>query len=347
MDTLQRRLDELAEGAPTGGAPAAELWARGRRVQRYRTATLTAAALVVATVSAGIGLGLSDEDRRGSEPAPATPPGITLPIEYPQSGSLPELGDAPGHVAAVWLSPGDVSGIYATEGGEPEVVAFVAETATFGTLPIDVSFDREDAFDTGFALSPDGRRMAYTSRAGELVVHDLVTGDRDEPAFDFGFRAGYTWVDATHLVGHVAGGSDTDGWVWEPGTTTTRVNLSAYPGSPWLGTNAGIDPWYVVRSVDHSCQPSLRDREGPYFAMVLCDVVGVIGTETVITHDGNGRVVAVSRPSGTYPFEDPMPSVDPPLRDVVDTAGAGPLMRVRLATGLIAEALDAGEGGAS
>ncbi|MFC5178213.1 hypothetical protein [Nocardioides taihuensis] len=347
MDTLRDRLAELANEAPTGGAPAAELWARGKRAHRVRTAAVAATLVVVGAVGIGIGVRLADGDGNRPDVAPAESNGITLPIEYPAGEELPDLGETPGPLAAVWLSPGAEGGIYATDGGAPEAVGLVAATGKFGTLPIDVSFNLDDAFDAGIALSPDGRRIAYTSPTGELVARDVVTGDIYQPAFEFGVRAGYTWVDATHLVGHVAAGSDADGWTWEPGTAPRLVDLYTYPGSSSLGTSAGIDPWYDERSVDHTCQPAFQDRKGPFYELVLCDVVGVIGSETVLTHDGNGRVVAVERPSADYPFEDPAPQVDAPVREVVDTAGSGPLMRVRFATDLIGEALGADDGGAS
>ena len=341
MDTLHDRLVELADDAPTGGAPPVELWARGKRAQRRRTAAVAVALLVVGAVGTGVGVRLLEGDGSHREPLPAKTVHIALPISYPVEEELPDLGDAPGPLAAVWLATGADSGPDATDDGAPEAIGLVAETGTFGTLPVDPSFDFDDAFDAGVALSPDGRRIAYTARSGELVVHDLVTGDKDEPAFGFGFRAGYTWVDPTHLVGHVAAGSDADGWVWEPGGAPRLVDLYTYPGSSSLGTNAGIDPWYDVRVRGGTCQPAFRDREGPFFELVLCDVVGVIGSEIVLTHDGNARVVAIDRPSADYPFEDPAPPVDPPQRKVVDTTGSGPLMRVRLATDLIGEALDA------
>ena len=55
MDTLHERLAELADEAPTGGAPAAELWARGKRAHRLRAAAVAATVLVVGAVGAGIG----------------------------------------------------------------------------------------------------------------------------------------------------------------------------------------------------------------------------------------------------------------------------------------------------
>lgn len=339
MDTLPERLARLADAAPTGGPPPAEVWARGKRAQRLRAAVVVATVAVVGAVGTGVGVRLADDDSR-PDLVPAKIANLTLPIQYPIGQELADLGDSPGQLAAVWVSSGKDGGVYATADGTPEVVGLVAGTEEFGTLPIEVSPNLEEAFDAGLALSPDGRRIAYASAARELRVRDLVTGETYEPDFEFEFRDGYTWVDATHLVGHVAAGSDADGWVWEPGSEPKQVDLYTYPGSSSLGTNAGNEPWFVQRFVDHSCQPSFQDKVGPSFDLVLCDVAGVIGSEVVLTHDGNGRVVAVDRPRTDFPFEDPAPGVDPPLRDVVDTAGAGPLMRVRFATDLIGAVLE-------
>ena len=349
MDTLRDRLAELADEAPTGGAPAAELWARGRRASRLRAAALAATLLVVGAVGTGIGARLAEGDGNRSSIPPAGAVGIALPIEYPVGEELPDLGDTPGPLAAIWLAP-------RVDGGPPEAVGLVAATGTFGTLPIAVNYNHEDAADAGgLELSPDGRRIAYESLLGGLIVHHLVSGSSESVEFErFGTRAGYTWVDATHLVGHVAGGSDVDGWVWEPGTAPKPVDLRTYPGSPWLGPMAGTDPWFLNRGTPHSCQPTFKDTAGPFYQVVLCDVVGVIGSDIVLTHDGNGRVVALDKPSADVPFEDPAPLEDPALRDVVDSVsapvarggqGSAP-WRVTFATDLIGAALDA-DGGAS
>jgi hypothetical protein len=336
MDTLHDRLAGLAEDAPRGGAPAAELWARGKRAHRLRAAALAATVLVVGAVGTGIGVRLADGggDRDGL--APAGTVGIALPIEYPVGDELPDLGEAPGPLAAIWLVPG-------VGGGAPEAVGLVAETGTFGTLPIDVS-RRYLAPDAYFALSPDGRRIAYDTPADELVVRNLVSGQSTSPAFDFEIRRAddgpYTWVDATHLVGHHTAGSggEGDGWVWQPGTAPKMVDLMSYPGSPYLGPNAGVyeHPWFLTlpREDDPRECLSLRDEPGEKQIPVLCDVVGVIGSEIALTHDGDGAVVALD----IHGVEDPA------LRHVVATAGAP--LRVTFATDLIRQAL-AAAGGAS
>jgi len=358
MDSLHERLAELAEDAPTGGAPAAELWARGKRAHRLRGAALASALLVLGAVGTGIGVFLAEGDGDRSRIPPAGKVGIVLPIEYPAGEALPDLGDTPGPLAAVWLAPREAY----TEGDDdagraPEAVGLVTETGMFGTLSIDLSPRVYEAPDAYFALSPDGRRIAYHTPAGGLVVRDLVSGDKHSPAFQFEIRAGATWVDATHLVGHVAGGYDVDGWVWdalEPGTAPKLVDLRTYPGSPWLGPLAGRDPWFLDRDVSHSCQPAFRDESGPFYEVVLCDVLGVIGDEMVLTRDGNGRVVALDKPGADVPFEDPAPPEDPLLRFVVESVSAPQARggqglapwRVAFATDLIGEALDA-DGGAS
>src|SRR5689334_17808323 len=103
MDTLRDLLVDLADDAPTGGAPPAELWARGKRAQRRRLVALTAAALVVGTIGTGVGLRLGDREQ--SDLVPAKSVAFTLPIQYPTGKALPELGDSPGPLAAVWLVP--------------------------------------------------------------------------------------------------------------------------------------------------------------------------------------------------------------------------------------------------
>jgi hypothetical protein len=330
MDTLHDRLADLAEDAPTGGVPAAELWTRGKRAHRFRVAGAAAALLVVGAVGTGIGVHLADGSR--STPEPAGTVGFALPIEYPTGEELPDLGDTPGPLAAIWVvpRPGD---------GPPEVVGLVAETGKFGTLPIDVSSSYL-APGSYFALSPDGLRIAYDTPTGELAVRDLASGERYAPEFEFEIRdaavAGYTWVDATHLVGHLADSkevlesTEADGWVWKPGTAPKRVDLFTYPPTLYLWST-DKDPWFhlLPREGDPRECLSIQNQ-----IPVLCDVVGVIDDRTALTHDGDGAVVAL----------DVRGVEDPALRHVVATAG-GPL-RVTFATDLIGEALDA-DGGAS
>ena len=104
MDTLSDRLAELADDAPTGGAPAAELWARGKRVHRLRAAAVAATLVVVGAVGTGIGVRLADGDGNRSDVAPAGADGVTLPIEYPVGRICRNLGTPPvGWRRSGWL----------------------------------------------------------------------------------------------------------------------------------------------------------------------------------------------------------------------------------------------------
>jgi len=375
MDTLHDRLAELADDAPTGGAPAADLWARGKRAYRLRAAAVAATVLVVGAVGTGIGVGLADADGDGdgSDIEPAGTVGISLPIEYPVGEELPDLGDAPGPLAAIWVDP-------AAEDGAAEVVGLVAETGAFGTLPIDVSDWPEGYGDGGWAvpLSPDGRRIAYRTPKYQVVVHDLVSGEKEMPTIENKILVAYDWIDATHLYG-IAGSrsgtsgtwTDTGGWAWEPGTGPELVNLAKYPGQPYLGYGwpYGGQDLLVSPQGSRSCEaPGLVEAstEALFEVPVLCDVLGVVGSEILLGHwnpehlAGNpndpkyaeGTVVALDIHGADRPYLDPAlrdPDADrafeePARRHVVVTAGAP--HRVAFATDLIAEALDA-EGGAS
>lgn len=320
MDTLHARLAELADDAPTGGVPATELWARGKRAHRLRTVALAAiVVVVVGAVGAGVAVRLADGDGRRSAPATGGTPVIGLPIDYPVGDDLPQLGTAPGPLAAIWVDR--------VRGGAPRAVGLVADTGRFGTLPIDPPYSEEWPT-VGIALSPDGRRIAYSSPRRALIVRDLVSGEISSPAFTFKFREGYTWFDATHLVGHVASGSDLDGWVWEPGAEPKRVDLVR--GSRW---DVGA-PWAQEQLGDpRSCSSPIRQLRQGKEVPLLCDVVGVIGSEVVLTH-WSSEVVALDR--ADIPFDDPAE------RRVVVTAGAPE--RVTFATDLIGKALDSGGG---
>jgi hypothetical protein len=372
MDTLHERLAELADDAPTGGAPPAELWARGKRAQRLRAAAVAVTVLVVGAVGTGVGMRLADGGGDDSVPEPAGPVDVSLPIEYPAGRALPDLGDAPGALAAIWVAP-------RAGGGAPEVVGLIAETETFGTLPIDVSGDEYAAADPGVVLSPDGRRIAYVTSKDELVVHELVSGEKESPTIENRQLAPFAWVDATHLVGHASmpngGWTDTGGWVWEPGTAAKLVDLGAYPGQPYLGYGspyAGQDLMILPRG-PRSCEsPQLLEAstEEPnrtrFEVPVLCDVLGVVGSQILLGHwntehfagesndpkYANGTVVALDIEGADRPYLDPAlrgPDADhafedPARRHLVVRAGAP--HRVTFATDVIAESLGA-DGGAS
>jgi hypothetical protein len=360
MDTLHDRLAELADDAPTGGVPAAELWARGKRAQRFRAAGLAAALLVVGAVGTGIGVRLADGRDNVADPEPAATVDIALPIDYPEGEALPDLGNTPGPLAAIWLAP-------RAGATTIEVVGLVAETGTFGTLPIDLPDIPDDPENPvpapwlAIELSPDGRRIAYNLYPEEgLVVRDLVSGEEHVSAFEFGIRNLDGWVDATHLFGHVGGGSDAEGWVWEPGSTPTLVDFySVSYGESGLsvainGGGRGDCQPPLLQDVQFR-QENGEEWAGAFEVPVLCNVLGVTDSGLVLgrwkdPQDGNGTVVALDVKAADPPLElvPARPSAaefeDLALRQVVATPG-GP-ERVMFATELIAQALGAA-GGAS
>jgi hypothetical protein len=391
MDTLHERLAELADQAPTGGAPPEELWARGRRAHRLRVTAVAATVVVIGAVGAGIGLGVSDDGRDRSEPQPAETVSepqpaeivdVSLPIAYPVGEQLPDLGATPGPLVAIWVTPRE-------GGGAAEVVGLVAKTGEFGTLPIDLELDVEHGpgADPGVALSPDGRLISYHPRTGGqdevvVVVQDLVSGEEEFPRIADHALYPYDWMDATHLYGSASGPfgvSDSDGWVWEPGTAAKLVNFVGYPkpGHAYLG--AGWPYGGATLTIGHQGPPRpcveplvIREKttenpDGQYFAVpVLCDVLGVVGTEVLLGHWKTGRlagkandpeyadgtVVALDIRGAGRPNVNPAlrgPDADrafedPARRHVIVTAGAP--HRVTFATYLISDALVA-PGGAS
>jgi hypothetical protein len=362
MNTLHDRLAELADDAPTGGAPPAELWARGKRANRVRAAALAVSLLAVVAAGTGIGVRVAEDDGNRDVLAPLPTVGFSLPIEYPVGEQLPTLGDAPGPLAAVWLSP-------RAGGGAPDAVGLVAKTGTFGTLPIALPSDDPGATQhviETVALSPDGRKIAYRPTTSDLVVRDLVSGETYSPLSKFQTRDGFTWADATHLVGHVAGGSDGDGWVWDPGTAAKRVNFYDYLGSSSVAPYGRRDLWVFVDAGSYGpCSaPILENRTGRFRVPELCNVVVILGSDLVVghwnsarmpggwddPHDGNRTVVALdvrgarTSESGRTPPGVAAQFDDPALRRVVVTARAP--VRVAFAADLIRAALDA-DGGAS
>ena len=358
MDTLHDRLVELADDAPTGGAPPAELWARGKRAQRIQVTALAASVLLVGAVGTGIGLRLADGDHERFDLAPARIVGFTLPIQYPVGATLPELGDTPGPLAAVWLVPRE-------GGGSPEAVGLVAKTGRFGRLAIDLPRDDPESPESfRVALSPDGRRIAYTSLKAqrdaqdvvlEPVVRDLVSGKTYTSAFGFGTRVGGLWVDDAHLFGYVAGGSDGEGWLWEPGKAPKLVNPYRVP---YTGSDVAVASWPALGPPYYgdgsgSCSTlNVYDaktlQSPPADVPGLCNLLGVIGSDTLLGHrkdpsNGDATVVAEEFHAGS-PFCPSLQRCELPVDDAHrrPVAAPGAPERVTFASALIGQALHAG-----
>ena len=364
MNDLETRIRDTFRGHE-GEAPAFDptdargVAGRTRRRQVLNVAAAGIGALaVVAALTSGVG-GLLRADHVPADPRTPDAIGFALPIAYPVGEELPDLGDAPGPLAAVWMVPRGA-------GTAPEAVGLVAETGVFGTLPIDVFHDNasirsntrgwapgdsEPSDQVRISLSADGRRLAYFSPTGELIVLDLVSGESVSPlsGSEIETRTGADWVDATHLFGYVAGGSDADGWVWEPGAAPKLVDHYAYAEGfdLWFSSGGGSGP--LPWPDEGSCtSPTLLDSTGDYgehtpgwgytlHVPELCDVLGIIDSRIMLGHwndpdDGNGTVVALDAQGADSSFEDPS------LRRVVASAGAP--LRVAFAADLIGEALD-------
>jgi hypothetical protein len=228
----------------------------------------------------------------------------------------------------------------------PEVVALVAKTGAFGRLSLDLPRDNSKVTGevTGWdvALSTDGRRVAYLSPTRELVVHDLVSGDDVRPAIQT--RPGFAWVDATRLFGHDGKrGGDADAWVWRPGTAPRLVDYYTF-----VAQFALVPPEPAFERWDCSTPTTVADTTGKlgtenpqggseFDVPELCNVLGIIGTHTLLGYDRSEQVIALDVHHGP-PFSDPA------LLHLVVLQGAPE--RATFATDLIGQALTA-QGGAS
>ena len=353
--------------------PAVELLLRGDPARRFRAVALVATLVLVGAAGTGLGVRLADggddvlaasvDDRSVGPPAPTWTDGVVLPIEYPVGQELPDLGETPGPVAAIWVIPraGDAP---------PEVVGVAAETGKFGTLPIDLSLpDSAAPFATGVALSPDGYKVAYRSTTQELVIRDLASGESSSPMTGIETGDAFTWYDevglgyggpgpeVVPLIGHVAGGTDDDGWRWDPGEAPQLINLSEHMWGPsTLLQPLGNRDIGVKRQGGgpRSCSPpTVANHHEQWDVAGLCDVLHLaealpqgnradtvwLGHRSYPTN--NPSVVAVDvlwGHPGPYPGYE---GVEPRL---IVTAGAPE--RVTFATKLVGEALGAEAGSA-
>jgi hypothetical protein len=354
---LREAVDTIANRAPSPDFD--ELKRRATRRGRRRIAMVAAAA--AATVLGVSAITVSGQQGDGSAPAgpgPTVNVGFALPIEYPVGEKLPDLGDTPGPLAAVWVAR--------REGHAPEFVGLVAETGRFGTIPIEVPDWDNPApeYWPNAELSPDGRRIAFhLSPAEGLVVRDLVSGEESFWDYELGVRSVTGWIDADHLFGMVTPGSSAEGWLWELGTAPERVYWYGMPyGDSGLsvplnggGPRSCSPP--IVQDLEFS-ETNGRDWAGSFSVPVLCDIEGVTESGMVLGHwkdqrDGNGTVVALDvvaadPPHGTAATGPANPGSavfdGPALRHVVVTAGTRD--QVTFAANLIEEALNA-VGGAS
>jgi hypothetical protein len=371
---LMSRLVDYHDHIAAPLVPVGDDLRRGRRRVR-RTRGLVAGGVALGLASVVVAVTLFTGGRADDVIEPADKINVSLPIEYPVGQELPALGDAPGPLAAIWVTPG-------AGDGASEVVGLVAETGVFGTLSIDVrvNVDYGPTASPGVALSPDGRRIAYNTgkeEDGAVVAHDLVSGEKAFPAIEGDGLYVYDWFDATHLYGN-AGSYDSNGWLWEPGKPAKLVDFVdyPYPGAPYLGAGwpyGGPDLEIGWQGPPQSCGEPMRvfdstddDPSGFGFDVpVLCDVMGVVGSQVLLGHwdsehlagEANdpgyaaGTVVALDisgTPRAYFGSDLPRDPLvdqafeDPTRRYVVVSAGAP--HRVAFATDVIRAALESSGG---
>ena len=168
--------------------------------------------------------------------------------------------------------------------------------------------------DAWFALSPDGRRIAYRHPTEELVVRDLVSGESYSPTFEIQARpTGYSWSMPPTSSATCGRGDETDGCGGRARRRAGRpphVRGVALPCAA-RRANGPVVP-HPSRGRRIPVCLSLRDIGNRGSMPVLCHVVGVIGPQIALTHDGTGAVVALD----IHGVEDPA------LPRVVVTAGS-------------------------
>lgn len=157
MTELREALDALArEREPLGDRAAApeELWGRGVRRKRARTAVTALVAVLVLAVGAGVGSWLPGALPRGIAPAAShgelrVPRTVATPS--PWASGTAEAGP-PGRLAVVWSAPRHTSWSHVEEA--PFGISAATGGYRFLDLPHLAGLDQ-------LALSPDGRYLAY------------------------------------------------------------------------------------------------------------------------------------------------------------------------------------------
>lgn len=311
MTTLHERLADLAEHAPSG-APAPDLWDRGRRAaRRQRLGTVAIVAVVILAV---VALGTADwlRSRPALAPAngaPALPDRIWAPSRW-----LPGTDDAGelGQLAAVKFAERG-----GWTGSDEGVVGISATTGEYRFL------DLPDRSSDAVALAPDGRHVAYwytgetrqspNSGSGPVVgvaVYDTTTGDvvHQPVETDHGLWVeDLLWADADRLVFHYlqfrggdgdddmaqsSGDNESGLLVWLPGVdepTPIRVvgggpEIEASTGhGQLLLDNAGPLVWFDLDDPDHWRSFGMSSRMGQHVSAVNDDgtlVASVLGSRS-------------------------------------------------------------------
>lgn len=162
MSTLQDRLEDLATAAPSGGAAPGDLWERGVRRGRARRAGAVAAVAATVALVAGATVVLGNPDRGEPQPADVPFEELHLPEVVHAPGTWSDEEGPDGPLAAVGIAPRTTpEGLTGERGGlELFGVSAVDGRSQWLDLP---GIDEDDRPLIGwFALSPDGRKLAWT-----------------------------------------------------------------------------------------------------------------------------------------------------------------------------------------
>lgn len=182
---LREELDALADTQTFSPDPSA--WDRGRRARRNSRIARGAAALAVVALVVGTGAIAVQPDRE--TPQPADVPGGALPsrvdLRNADFGADFESDYAIGRASVALTGNG--------------LVLIGAEDGTYHRFGVIADV---------VALSPDGHRVAWWSRAGldpdRISLADLRTGEVTDWAFNQGAGGQVTtlswWADSTHLL---------------------------------------------------------------------------------------------------------------------------------------------------
>lgn len=187
---LRSELEHLADTAPRPSIDST-LWDQGRALRRRDRLVTSAVVLALVVIVGGL-VSLVVGPPRAFEPADNTVPGGAIPNRVVEP---PVMIDPP---LEANLGIGRASAAFFSAGGVPVIIG--ATDGRYHLVKLTGTEDRRAALE----LSPDGRRLAWSSDDSGVSVADLTTGDvtdlrrqigTDDVVVTLSWRA-----DSTHLT---------------------------------------------------------------------------------------------------------------------------------------------------
>ena len=170
MSTLHQRLGDLAGSAPAP-PPDPDLWDRARRYhRRRRVGTAAVAAACVLAVVALVGLDSWQRSPRIEPAAPGAQPALPARFFEP-SPWLPGTNGQPMGTLAALIESRRESAL--SLGARPGVVGVSATTGEYRFLDLP---DDAHEVGAGYALSPDGTKVAYWLTGGTTGTPQTAGG---------------------------------------------------------------------------------------------------------------------------------------------------------------------------